>query len=178
LTRRPGRLCSSPIVDGSRVILTCGEPGNEMLLALQMLVTNNRVRPMPAYKRRDSQANYANTLALWDGTVFGYGGGGLECTDAASGKTLWRDKGSWKNDLQLIVADGLLFVQTGDELVLLEADKSACKELARFRPPTQLSLQQPSLANGRLYLRGETEVLCFQVSADPAAKRSFVLRTF
>jgi hypothetical protein len=50
------------------------------------------------------------------------------------------------------------------ELVLIEASKAAYKELGRTKHGMNMGhTQQPTLANGRLDLRGMDEVLCYQV---------------
>ena len=158
-------LCASPVVAGSRVLLTAGVAGEEFMACLQMFVANGRISELPVYNNRDTQASYAHTPAVWDGAVYGFGRGGMVCTDLATGQLLWRQTGrGWRHDRQLIVADGLIFAQTSaNELVLLEADKTRYRERSRFKVPIQLDMQQPTLANGRLYLRGQTHVICYDV---------------
>jgi len=68
-------------------------------------------------------------------------------------------------DQPLIVADGLIFALTkkGD-LVLAEANQTGYKELGRVATRIKLGIpQQPTIANGRLYVRGDTTVVCYQV---------------
>ena len=68
------------------------------------------------------------------------------------------------------MADGLIFALTKkDELVLAEANKTGYKELGRVNPGIKLAVpqQQPTLFNGRLYLRGDDTVVCYQ-AASPA----------
>ena len=156
-------LCASPVVDGTRVLLSGGETGKEFFSILRMFVNNGRIGALALLTRSDVQANYANTMAVWDNAVYGYGDGGLQCVDARDGRVLWTDRNNWQRDLQLIVADGLVFVQTANELALVRAGKQRCEVLARFTAPVKLGLQQPTLANGRLYVRGETQVLCYDV---------------
>ncbi|MBM4320924.1 MAG: hypothetical protein FJ125_13470, partial [Deltaproteobacteria bacterium] len=159
-------LCSSPVAQGSRVLISSGVPGSEFFTALQMFVADGRIKALPAFTSREAQANYANTMAVWQGVVFGFGSGGLECAEAATGKRLWRQKDpGWTQEHQLIVADGLIFALSSESLVLLEASREGCRELARVKAPVKLAaqLQQPTLANGRLYLRGEKWIVCYAV---------------
>lgn len=157
-------LCTSPVVDGSRVLISGGEAGRECFTELQMAVKDGKIKAYPAIVRNDVQHNYAHTMSVWNGMIFGYGGGGLECDNVKTGDTYWRNKNKWNNGLQLVVADGLLLVQNGKDMVLAEANKRGYKELGRFTLPINPSNQQPTLANGRLYVRGESWVVCYGVS--------------
>jgi hypothetical protein len=63
------------------------------------------------------------------------------------------------------VADSLIFALTRkDELVLAEVNKTAYKELGRVNPGIKLGIQQqPTIFGGRLFLRGNDTVVCYQV---------------
>ena len=160
-------LCTSPVVVGSRVYVSSGVPGQEFFTCLQMFVVDGRIRALPAYSRRDTQANFCNTVAVVDGAVYGFSGQGLDCTSAADGKLLWRSKPNGVgNSSQLIAADGLLFVQAGQDMVLAELSKRAWRELSRFTVPVPVSQQQHTLANGRLYVRGATTIVCYDVAKE------------
>jgi hypothetical protein len=102
--------------------------------------------------------------------VFGFGGGAkygfLHCTDFSDGRLLWKVEGKeWTKDQNLVVADGLLFALTANgELVMAEASREQYRELGRVRLGIELGRpQQPTIANGRLYIRGETTVACYAV---------------
>ena len=159
-------LCPSPVVHGSRVLLSCGETGMEHYTSMQMFVKDGKIRAIPALVRTDVQTSYANTMAVWNGAVYGYGGGSLECINADTGTVYWHAPDRWKNDLQVIIADGLAFVQNDDELVLAEATTAAYRELGRVKLPVTPSRQQPTIANGRLYVRGESWIICYQVGEE------------
>jgi hypothetical protein len=103
--------------------------------------------------------------------VFGFGGlsrtGFLHCTNFDDGRLLWKnDSEDWTKDQNLIVADGLLFALTqNDELVMAEASRESYKELGRVRLGFELGRpQQPTIANGRMYIRGKKTVACYQVA--------------
>jgi outer membrane protein assembly factor BamB len=157
-------LCVSPVVDGSRVYLSSGEPGQEFFIALQMYIKDGKIQPAPVYIRKDTQANKANTVAIYNNAVYGFWNRRLDCTDASDGKLLWSEKNNgWDYDQQLIIADGLIFAISGKDLVLVDANTKGYKELGRIKIPIKTSQQQPTIANGRLYLRGETKIICYGV---------------
>jgi hypothetical protein len=66
----------------------------------------------------------------------------------------------------MCVADGLIFALTrSDEVVLAEASRERYRELGRMRPGIELGRQQqPTIANGRMYIRGEKAVVCYQIA--------------
>lgn len=85
----------------------------------------------------------------------------LRCVDPETGKIFWsRQKTGQYHAALLRLADGrmLLHEDTGD-LALVEPDTKAYKELCRSKisGPTW---SHPALANGRLYLRDEKELIC------------------
>jgi len=64
------------------------------------------------------------------------------------------------------VADGLIFALGTRHLVLAEATADGYRELGRVRHNVSLGYpQQPTLANGRLYIRGDRDVVCYEVLA-------------
>jgi len=162
-------LCSSPVIDGSRLYVCSGQAGQEFFACFQLFVRDGKVLAMPVFSRPDRQSNYSATLAVWDGAVYGFGNAGLECCDAATGDLLWSEKslGGLETVSHLLLADGLLLIRSGQTLVLAEANKSAYRERGRFDAPIKLTVQQHTLANGRLYLRGEDTLIVYEVGVKP-----------
>ena len=89
----------------------------------------------------------------------------LQCTRLADGSLLWKQEDAdWSQGPQLIVADGLVFALGTRHLVLAEATPDGYRELGRVRHNVSLGYpQQPTIANGRLYIRGDREVMCYEV---------------
>jgi hypothetical protein len=123
------------------------------------------------YRSTELQANMYNTVAIYQDAVFGFGGGAkagfLHCTNLDDGRLLWKEESrDWTKDQNLVVADGLLFALTqGGDLVMAEASRERYRELGRV--PVRIELgrpQQPTIANGRLYIRGNTTVVCYQIA--------------
>jgi hypothetical protein len=69
------------------------------------------------------------------------------------------------SEQNLVVADGLIFALTKkNELVMAEAGREGYRELGRVALGIELGRpQQPTIANGRMYIRGDTTVICFKV---------------
>ena len=138
---------------------------------LQLYAKDGKITVQQVYRDGHHQNNMFNTVAVLDGVVYGFAGGAghgvIEATNLADGQMLWSHEGKeWGCDRQLIVADGLIFALTGKDLVLVEANRNAYRELGRIGFDIDMGafLQQPTLANGRLYLRGEKWIACYDVT--------------
>lgn len=91
----------------------------------------------------------------------------LRCVEAATGKELWqREKvGRYHSALLRTGDDRLLMLQDSGQLVLIDPSPKEYRELARARVcgPTWA---HPALADGRLYLRDEKELICLQLGGE------------
>jgi outer membrane protein assembly factor BamB len=163
-------LISSPVPTGSRVFLCGGQGAAAFSACLQMFVRDGKVRSRQFYhtdKNEKNQVNMYHTVAVLDGAVYGFGRRSLQCTSLENGRLLWEEAGAdWRMQQNLIVADGLIFAITKTEdLVLIEASKTGYKELGRVAIRADLGIpQQPTIANGRLYIRGFDTVVCYQLT--------------
>jgi len=155
-------LISTPVAVGPYLFVCAGEgKGRNFSACLRMKAADGKITYEELYRSTELQNNYYNTPAVYQDAVFGFGGaprsGFLHCTNLADGRLLWRhDSPDWTNDRNLVIADGLIFAITkNDELVMAEASRAGYKELGRVKPGIALGRpQQPTIANGRLYLRG------------------------
>lgn len=164
-------LVSTPVAIDSRLFV-CGGEGKDrnFSVCLQMEVQDGKIACRELYRSTELQTNMYNTVAIDDNAVFGFGGnkriGFLHATNLDDGRLLWRqDSPDWTNEQNLVVADGLIFALTKqNELVMAEASREGYRELGRVALGIELGRpQQPTIANGRMYLRGDTEIVCFQV---------------
>ena len=164
-------LVSTPVAVGSRLFICGGEgKGRDFSTCLQMSVVDGKITYREMYVSTELQNNMFNTVAIVQDAVFGFGGtrtfGFLHCTNFEDGSLLWKQESrEWTKDQNLVVADGLIFALTkNDEMVLAEASRDGYHELGRVAVKTELDMpQQPTIANGRLYLRGKNTVVCYQV---------------
>jgi hypothetical protein len=98
------------------------------------------------------------------------------CVEFETGKEVWNstklDKGS------VTAADGKLFCwgEKSDTVVLVDASPAGWNEHGRFTLPKKSSKKKPQggywthpvVANGKLYLRDQDLIFCFDVSGDRA----------
>jgi outer membrane protein assembly factor BamB len=165
-------LVSTPVAVGSRLFVCGGEGKDRNFSAcLQMVAADGKIAYRELYRSTEWQTNMYNTVAIHEDAVFGFGGnqriGFLHCTNLADGKLLWRqDSDDWTKDQNLVIADGLIFALTKkDELVMAEASRDGYRELGRVALGIEVGRpQQPTIANGRMYIRGHKTVICYQVA--------------
>jgi outer membrane protein assembly factor BamB len=167
-------LVSTPVAVGSRLFVCGGEgKGKDFSACLQMSVVDGKITYRELYLSTELQNNMYNTVAIYQDAVFGFGGGeklgSLQCTNLEDGRLLWEQKNrDWTKDQNLVIADGLIFAITkGGELVLAEASREGYRETGRVKVPADLDKpQQPTIANGRLYIRGTDTIVCYQVGQE------------
>ncbi len=90
----------------------------------------------------------------------------LHCIEAKTGKDRWQKAniGTYHASLMRTGDDKLLLLTDDGELALLEPDPKGYRELARAKVSGPETWAHPALANGRLYVRDKTELLCLQVA--------------
>ena len=94
-------------------------------------------------------------------------GNGWVCQDFKTGRLIWRNKGVGKGSLTC--ADGHLYLRSeggSGAIALVEATPEGYKETSRFDPPDRSqenSWPHPVIAGGRLYIRDQDVLLCYDV---------------
>ena len=119
-----------------------------------------------------------NSPVYVDGYLYGgghtYRGGGyyyeIPCLDAKTGNPTW--KHVMFEGGGMVGVDGLLIALHGDtgDVVLLKSNPKEYEELARVRPFTRRVISstaqcwtQPAVADGRLFIRNEKELVCIDL---------------
>jgi outer membrane protein assembly factor BamB len=118
------------------------------------------------YFTRDMR-NHHGGMVLIDGHVYGDNGGQLTCIEFATGKVKWKSRQAGKGSIAC--ADGRLYYREEQERILLvEANPDAYVETGRFDQPNrsgQPTWPHPVIANGKLYIRDQNTLLCYDVKA-------------
>ncbi len=113
-------------------------------------------------------ANHWSTPVVKDGHMYGmfqfkdYGKGPVKCVDIATGEVKWEKEGFGPGNV-ILAGDKVLALSDQGELVLIAADPSAYKELARADVLDGKCWTTPVLANGRIFARSTKEAVCIDV---------------
>lgn len=120
--------------------------------------------------------NHHGGVVLIDGALFGAnggnGGGYPVCLDFQTGEVLWNEKDSDKRRLKkgsVAVADGRIYYRTEEgPVVLIEPSRKEYLERGRFDQPDRTgkpAWAHPVIANGKLYIRDQDMLFCYDVKS-------------
>lgn len=160
---------ATPLAHKGQVFISSGENHGCALLKLTPDGTKfNVAEAWGSHGPRSVLRNEWQTSMLLDGHLYGFDNVGsagavshFTCVNADTGKAIWQQPRFGKGNL--IAADGKLWITTmKGELVVARATSAGYEELGR-KVVLQETRQTPSLADGRLYLRDGSEVVCLDV---------------
>jgi outer membrane protein assembly factor BamB len=154
---------ATPIFSNNKVFYSTAYSTGCALLDLKG--GDGRVRAEEVYFNRDMMNHHGGVLLI-DGYLYGFSNAILTCMEFATGKVAWRDRSVGKGSLTY--ADGKLFILGESNTAgLAAATPSAYKELGRFNIADQgyPSWAHPVVAGGRLYLRNQGMLMCYDVRA-------------
>ena len=132
------------------------------------------VRADEVYFTKQMQNHHGGMIRV-DGSLYGAnggnGGGFLVCLDFQTGKVQWDEREGVKRVPKgsVALADGRLYYRTEDGAVLLiEPNPKEYVERGRFPQPDRSRLPawaHPVIANGKLYIRDQDVLFCYDVKA-------------
>lgn len=168
-TSFPGRtaVIPTPIVRGNEVYVTAGygsgckmvriEPGNQVTT-----VYENKV-----------MKNHHGGVVLIGDYLYGHADPGWVCQNFKTGESVWMHRGFQKGAIG--AADGMLYVieETSGNVALVEASPREWKETGRFTLDPQTKIRSsrgriwthPVVSHGKLYLRDQDLIYCYDVKA-------------
>jgi len=149
---------ATPIVHGGQIFLS-SDYGTGCVL-LRALADG---RATEVYFNRDMRNHYSTSVLVGD-YLYGFSSSILTAMKFATGDVAWRNRSVGKGSL--IYADGNLYVLGEDGIVgLVEASPAGYHEKSRFEIAKggYPAWSQPVIANGRLYLRDQDNLFCYNV---------------
>jgi outer membrane protein assembly factor BamB len=157
--------CSSPLVAGDLVFTSSGYGTGGSLVKLA--AGSSGVTAKRVYHTNELKSHHGE-MVIVDGLIFGSNDPGVfTCLELATGKLKWRSREPGKGSVTF--ADNRLYIRTeGGTMALVEASGQAYKELGRFDEPHRSSSSawpHPVVASGRLFLRDQDRLLCYDVRA-------------
>jgi outer membrane protein assembly factor BamB len=114
--------------------------------------------------------NHHGGMVVVDGYLYGsFDPGILTCVEFKTGKVMWQERRPGKGSV--IYADGRLYCRNEGRqgtVHLVEANPKEYVERGRFDQPDRTREQawaHPVVANGRMYIRDQDALLCYDVKA-------------
>lgn len=113
-------------------------------------------------------ANHWSTPVYKDGYLYGmfsfkrFGVGAMKCVEVATGDIKWEHPNFGAGNV-ILVNDKLLALADDGELVVVEADPSAYKELSRTKAINGKCWSTPAISDNRVYVRSTKEGACLDL---------------
>jgi len=170
---RMGINCSTPIYHDGMVFASSAYGAGGGLVKLSK-DDNGSIKAEEVYSTTEMQ-NHHGGMILLDGYLYGASGGNeggaLVCLDFKTGKVMWdqRDTVGRRAKGSVALADGRLYYRMEDgTVVLIEPSPKQYIERGRFEQPDRSrapAWPHPVIANGKLYIRDQDVLLCYDVKA-------------
>lgn len=170
---RNGINCSTPVYQDGMVLAASayGTGGGVAKLSKDA----NGFKAEEVWFSKKMQNHHGGMIVL-DGCLYGANGGNeggfLICLDFKTGNVLWDEKEDPERrgaKGSLLLADGRLYCRTEKgTMLLIEPDAKQYVERGRFEQPDrtkQPAWAHPVIANGKLYLRDQETLFCYDVKA-------------
>jgi outer membrane protein assembly factor BamB len=166
----PGFVIDTPVVDGNLVYATAGEGAGCDLIRIE--ADGNACRPHKLYASKTMANQHGGVVAVGD-HVYGYSEGkGWVCQDFKTGKMIWNEKRKLGRGSIMAVPDRLICRSEDDgTTVLCQTTPNGWHEMGRLKPPRESTQRKPNgklwthpvVANGRLYLRDQELLFCYDI---------------
>ena len=165
--------CSTPLYHEGQVFAASAYNNGGGLVKLSK-EANGSIKAEEVYFS-DKMQNHHGGMILFEGNLYGANGGNsggyLVCLDFKTGNVLWDERRGEKRAPKgsVAFADGRLYYRLEDgTMLLMEPSAKQYIERGRFVQPDrtrQPAWAHPVIANGKLYLRDQDVLLCYDVKA-------------
>jgi outer membrane protein assembly factor BamB len=155
----------TPVYADGYVYVTSGYGAGCNLFKITSADAQFKAEPVYANK---VMVNHHGGVVLIGDHVYGYSDGkGWVCQEFKTGKAVWEEKSKLGKG-SITCADGHFYLRSEDKgtVVLLEASSDGYKPAGRFEQPNrsdQKAWPHPVIAHGKLFLRDQGELLCYNL---------------
>jgi outer membrane protein assembly factor BamB len=156
--------CSTGYGDGGSALLKMKADGKDKV----------SVTEVKHYESRDLQNHHGGMVLVGDHVYFGsaHNSGHPACVEFKSGEIKWlenRGAAGGGGSAAVVYADGMVYFRYQNGIVaLVEANPKEFKVAASFREAERSGREcwaHPVIANGKLYLRDQDKLVCYNVKA-------------
>jgi len=149
---------AQPIFRGNRLFISSGFDSGAAMLELAVRDGKTVVNELWLSK---NMKNFMSSSILVGGHLYGFSGTFLTCMDFQTGEVRWRQRGFYRGSL--LVADGKLIIYSERaKLALAQISPESFKQLAVAPVLSGKTWTVPTLANGRLFVRNDRELVCLK----------------
>ncbi|WP_372366825.1 PQQ-binding-like beta-propeller repeat protein [Candidatus Uabimicrobium sp. HlEnr_7] len=151
---------ASPIVQSNKVFISSGYNSGSALFSVER--EGNKFTTQTIWKTKKMKNHFSSSI-LWKGHIYGFHNAILTCLDFTTGKVKWRQRGFKKGSVVAVDSHLLVLSEDGSVLALAEINSDNYSEKARMSPFKDARCWSvPTIANGYIYLRNETEIICLK----------------
>ena len=171
-TSWPGKtaVIPTPICRDDQVFITSGYGAGCTLVKIDA-----ENKPREVYFNKNMKNHHGGVLLVGD-CLYGYSDGvGWTCLDFKTGEIVWNERGGLGKGC-LTCADGMLYCldEGSGEVALVEASPKGWNAVSRFKLAAQSKHRSPSgriwthpvVCNGKLYLRDQELLSCYDVKSE------------
>ncbi|HEX2971494.1 MAG TPA: PQQ-binding-like beta-propeller repeat protein, partial [Tepidisphaeraceae bacterium] len=171
---RMGINCSTPLYHDGQVFAASAYGAGGGLVKLSK-DTNGGIKAEEVYFTNKMQNHHGGMIFL-DGYLYGANGGNeggnLVCLDFKTGKVMWDGREVARKEApkgSILLADGRLYYRhEKGTMTLIEPSPREYLERGRFEQPDRSespAWAHPVIANGKLYIRDQDVLLCYNIKA-------------
>jgi outer membrane protein assembly factor BamB len=166
---RPGRtaVIPTPVIQGNLVYVTSGYGVG--CNCFEIKKTGEKFEATELYQNKVMVNHHGGVIAIGE-NVYGHSDSkGWTCQNIKTGEVVWQDKTFSKGSIAY--ADNRFVIRREDKegtIALIAASPAGYKEHGKFNPPNRSerhSWPHPVISNGRLYIRDQDVLLCYDLSA-------------
>lgn len=150
------------LLPGDRLFVSSGYDVGAAVLQLKP-EAGGGVKVEEVWKSRVMKNHFATSIHL-SGHLYGFDKSTFKCVESGTGTEKWAGRGYGTGNV--IYADGHLIVLSDrGELALIEATPAEFREVAKAKVLEGRTITSPALADGKLYVRNNTdEIVCLDVA--------------
>ena len=172
---RFGINCSTPVYHDSYVFAASAYGAGGGLVKLNKSA-NGEITAEEIWFTKDMENHHGGMIVV-DGALYGAnggnGGGYLICLDFETGNVLWNERDPKKRRVRkgsVAMANGRIYYRTEEgTMLLIEPNRKEYIERGRFEQPDrtrQPAWTHPVIASGKLYVRDQDALFCYNVKAN------------
>lgn len=163
----------SPVVKGNLVFASTGYGAGAALLRLTASAAGVTAQEVKFYRGGELQNHHGGMVLVGDYVYLGnqHNQGKPACVELKTGKILWSENSPFRGDgsAATAAADGMLYFRYQNGVVaLIAANPKEFTPVSSFKipePSGKPSWPHPAIANGKLFLRDQDKLHCYDLKA-------------